>query len=415
MIPFVLVLTVISSGFLISAALRRILNTFAANNAVIMSWIYEQHGWPALSWDDRALTTKLVEIRHKQGRLLGRMEQIGFELRQEASLGTLTNDVVKSSAIEGEALDSEEVRSSLAKKLGIDIGGFKPAGRDVEGIVEIMLDATQNYDAPLTDERLFDWHAALFPTGRSGIRKITVGAWRPESAGAMQVISGPFGKERVHYEAPHAARLHNEMNAFLEWYETNQAIDPVLKAGLAHFRFVTIHPFEDGNGRIARAITDIALARADRCKERFYSMSMQIEKDRKFYYDKLEAQQRSDLNVTDWLDWFLDCLDRAFENAEAALGSVGYKARFWDIANRQGINERQRVVLNRMLDDFKGYMSTSKYAKIAKTSPDTALRDIKELNARGLFIQNPGGGRSTSYRLATAEELSANRSVSTRT
>ncbi len=262
-----------------------------------MTWIYEQKGWPALSWEEKALTTKLVEIRHRQGRLLGRMEQLGFELRQEASLGTLTNDVVKSSAIEGEALDSEEVRSSLAKKLGIDIGGFKPAGRDVEGIVEIMLDATQNYDAPLTAERLFDWHAALFPTARSGIRKITVGDWRPESAGTMQVISGPFGKERVHYEAPSAVKLSDEMAAFLGWFDTDQGIDPVLKAGLAHFWFVTIHPFEDGNGRIARAIADMALSRADQSSHRFYSMSTQIEGDRKFYYDKLEAQQRGDLDV----------------------------------------------------------------------------------------------------------------------
>lgn len=370
-----------------------------------MTWIYEQEGWPALSWDEKALTTKLVEIRHRQGRLLGRMEQLGFELRQEASLGTLTNDVVKSSAIEGEALDSEEVRSSLAKKLGIDIGGFKPAGRDVEGIVEIMLDATQNYDAPLTGERLFNWHAALFPTGRSGIRKITVGDWRPESAGAMQVISGPFGKERVHYEAPNAAKLNDEMVAFLDWFDANQGIDPVLKAGLAHFWFVTIHPFEDGNGRIARAIADMALSRADQSRDRFYSMSTQIESDRKFYYDKLEAQQRGDLDVTDWLDWFLDCLGRAFENAESTLGAVMFKALLWEIANRQSVNERQRLVLNRMLDGFKGHMSTSKYAKIAKISPDTALRDIKDLNERGLLIQNSGGGRSTSYRLPKSDEI----------
>ncbi len=372
-----------------------------------MTWIYEQKGWPALSWDEKALTTKLVEIRHRQGRLLGRMEQLGFELRQEASLGTLTNDVVKSSAIEGEALDSEEVRSSLAKKLGIDIGGFKPAGRDVEGIVEIMLDATQNYDAPLTAERLFDWHAALFPTGRSGIRKITVGAWRSESAGTMQVISGPIGKERVHYEAPSSAKLNDEMAAFLDWFDTDQGIDPVLKAGLAHFWFVTIHPFEDGNGRIARAIADMALSRADQSSHRFYSMSTQIESDRKFYYHKLETQQRSDLDVTDWLDWFLDCLGRAFENADATFSAVVFKASIWEIANRQGVNDRQRIVLNRMLDGFKGHMSTSKYAKIAKTSTDTAFRDIKDLTEHRLLIQNPGGGRSTSYRLATNDELSS--------
>lgn len=370
-----------------------------------MMWIHEREEWPELSWDDKALSARLADIRHRQGRLLGRMEALGFDLRREASLGTLTSDVVKSSAIEGEVLDSEEVRSSIARKLGMDAAGLKTAGRDVEGIVEVLLDATQNFALPLTAERLFGWHAALFPTGRSGMRKIAVGAWRPESAGAMQVISGPVGRERVHFQAPEAARLEREMAAFLSWFEGDQGIDPVLKAGLAHFRFVTIHPFEDGNGRIARAIADMALARADGGAERFYSMSSQIEAERKDYYDRLEASQRGGLNVTDWLDWFLSCLGRALESADAALGEVTFKAALWEIANRMGVNDRQRLILNRMLDGFKGHMSTSKYAKIAKTSTDTALRDIKDLAERGLLFQNSGGGRSTSYRLPDKDEL----------
>ncbi|NBC32280.1 MAG: DUF4172 domain-containing protein [Alphaproteobacteria bacterium] len=370
-----------------------------------MAWIHEHKDWPQFFWDDAALSPVLADLGRRQGRLLGRMEALGFELRREASLQMLTADVVKSSAIENEFLNPEEVRSSIARRLGIDIGGLVPVGREVDGVVEMMLDATQNHATPLTAERLFDWHAALFPTARSGMHRITVGGWRPDAAGPMQVVSGPIGKEKVHFEAPAASRLDDEMAVFLTWFEAGPDIDPILKAGVAHLWFVTIHPFEDGNGRIARAIADMALARGDGTKERFYSMSAQIEAERKAYYRHLERQQRASVDITDWLAWFLGCLGRAIDNAEAALAAVLFKARFWDKANRQPLNDRQRRALNRMLDGFKGDMTNAKYAKIAKCSADTALRDIRDLSAEGLLIQNPAAGRSTSYRLPRAEEL----------
>ena len=370
-----------------------------------MVFIHERPGWPEFRWDSDALSRMLAALRYREGQLLGGMRTLGFDLRAEASLRTLTDDVVKSSAIEGERLDPGEVRSSLARRLGLDAGGLVPASRAVEGVVEMMLDATQNYDQELTAERLFGWHAALFPTGRSGMRRITVGAWRPAEAGPMQVVSGPVGRETVHFEAPVAGRLEAEMSHFLDWFNGPPTIDPVLKAALAHFRFVTIHPFEDGNGRIARAIADLALARADGSKERFYSMSSQIEAERKAYYQRLERQQRGDLDITAWLKWFLECLDRAIVSAEVTLAAVLYKARLWEKANRQPVNERQRRVLNRMLNGFQGHMNTSKFAKLAKCSTDTALRDIRDLLDRGILIRNPGGGRSTSYRLANSDEL----------
>ena len=369
-------------------------------------WIHERQDWPTFTWDAETLASKLADIRHRQRRLLGRMEGLGFELKREASLCTLTNDVVKSSAIEGENLNPEEVRSSIARRLGIDIAGLIPASRDVEGIVEMMLDATQQFSKPLTKDRLFDWHAALFPTGRSGMHKITVGGWRTIEAGPMQVVSGPIGKEKVHFEAPTAERLEKEMEAFLAWLAGEDDIDPVIRAGIAHLWFVTIHPFEDGNGRIARAIGDMALARADSTPDRFYSLSSQIEAERKKYHDQLEAQQRSTPDITDWLSWFLDCLGRAISNAETTLGNVLFKAQLWDMINQKPVNDRQRLIINRMLeDDFEGFMNTSKYAKLAKCSNDTALRDIQELKERGIFIQNPGGGRSTSYRLPNTGEF----------
>ena len=368
-------------------------------------WIHEHQDWPNFTWDAETLASKLADIRHRQGRLLGRMEGLGFELKREASLSTLTNDVVKSSAIEGENLNPEEVRSSIAHRLGIDIAGLIPASRDVEGIVEMMLDATQQFSKPLTKDRLFDWHAALFPTGRSGMHKITVGGWRTVESGPMQVVSGPTGKEKVHFEAPTAERLDQEMEAFLACLAGKDDTDPVIRAGIAHLWFVTIHPFEDGNGRIARAIGDMALARADGTLDRFYSLSSQIEAEHKQYYDQLEAQQRATPDITDWLSWFLDCLGRAISNAETTLGNVLFKAQLWDMINQKPVNDRQRLILNRMLeDDFEGFMNTSKYAKLAKCSNDTALRDIQELKERGIFIQNPGGGRSTSYRLPDREE-----------
>lgn len=328
------------------------------------------------------------------------MEGLGFELKQEASLGTLTSDVVKSSAIEGENLNPQEVRSSIARRLGIDIAGITSVNQDVEGIVEMMLDATQQSTKPLTKDRLFDWHAALFPTGRSGMRRITVGGWRSVESGPMQVVSGPIGREKVHFEAPNAEHLEHEMTGFLVWFESKDDTDPVLRAGIAHLWFVTIHPFEDGNGRIARAIADMALARADGMGDRFYSLSSQFESERKDYYDQLEKQQRGTPEVTGWLEWFLDCLGRAIASAEDTLSTVLFKAQLWEKINRQPVNERQRLIINRMLEhDFRGDMNTSKYAKLAKCSTDTALRDIQYLKSRGILIQNPGGGRSTSYRL----------------
>ena len=361
-------------------------------------WIHEHQNWPDFTWDAEVLAYKLADIRHRQGRLLGRMEGLGFELKREASLGMLTNDVIKSSAIEGEKLNPEEVRSSIARALGIDIAGLIPVSRDVEGIVEMMLDATQMFSKPLTKERLFGWHAALFPTGHSGMHRISVGGWRTIEAGPMQVVSGPIGHEQVHFEAPNVERLEDEIATFSAWFDRESDIDPVLKAGIAHLWFVTIHPFEDGNGRIARAISDMALARADGIPDRFYSLSSQIESERKDYYDQLEKQQRSTPEITRWLEWFLDCFGRAMLSAELKLGSVLFKAQLWDLINQNPVNERQRLIINRMLEnDFKGYMNTSKYAKLAKCSNDTALRDIQDLKVRGIFIQNSGGGRSTSY------------------
>lgn len=371
-----------------------------------MPFIHENPDWPELTWDSDELSPGLAALRYREGQLVGRMQGLGFDLRQEASLRTLTDDVVKSSAIEGESLNPEEVRSSIARRLGLDVGGLVTSSRDVEGIVEMMLDATQKFAEPLTDERLFGWHAALFPTGRSGMQKITVSNWRPEEAGAMQVVSGPYGREKVHFEAPAAGRLQSEMSKFLEWFNAPSSADPVLRAGIAHFWFVTIHPFEDGNGRIARAIADMSLARADGSKDRFYSMSAQIESERKDYYDQLEAQQRNGLDITPWLSWFLDCLGRAFDRAEETLEAVLYKAKLWDKANRHAVNQRQRLVINRMLEhDWEGHLNTSKYAKLAKCSNDSALRDIRELLEGGILLQNPGGGRSTSYRLVEATEL----------
>ena len=365
-----------------------------------MSYIHQQKDWPNFRWNEARLLPLLTKVRHQQGRLLGQMEGLGFHLRGEANLESLTKEVIGSSAIEGEKLDAEEVRSSIARRLGIAHAGTTPASRNVEGVVEMMIDATRKYEEALTAERLCSWHAALFPSGRSGMQRITVGSWRTEESGPMQVVSGPMGRERVHFEAPEASRLDAEISRFLEWFEGAGEFDPVIKAGIAHFWFVTIHPFEDGNGRIARAIADMALARADGVAERFYSMSSQIERERKHYYDSLESSQRGGLDITQWLEWFLGCLYRALENAQENLWAILHKARIWERINQDGpVNERQHVVINRLLDGFEGKLSSSKYAKLAKCSPDTALRDIKELQARDILIQEVGGGRSTSYRL----------------
>ena len=375
-----------------------------------MSYIHENPDWPNLKWNEAKLSPLLADVRHRQGRLLGKMEGLGFRLRAEANLTTLTADVIKSSAIEGKQLDAEQVRSSIARRLGLDVGGTAPSSRDVDGVVEMMLDATQKYAEPLTAERLFGWHASLFPTGRSGMQRITVGAWRPLEAGPMQVVSGPMGKEQVHFEAPSADRLDHEMAAFLDWFGDGRGVDPVLKAGIAHFRFVTVHPFEDGNGRIGRAIADMALARADGTPERFYSMSAQIEAAQ--YYDILERSQRGRTDITLWLEWFLVCLGRAVDGAESNLASILRKAKLWEQINLEPVNERQRKVINRLLDGFEGKLSTSKYAKLAKCSGDTALRDIKILLDRGILAQEDGGGRSTSYRLTEPPGISKTSSAS---
>ena len=363
-------------------------------------YIHQRADWPNFRWDSARISARLVDIRHRQGRLIGRMEGLGFQLRVEAVLHTLTEDVLKSSEIEGEKLDRDQVRSSIARRLGLDIGGLTPADRDVEGVVEMMLDATQRYDKPLTARRLYDWHAALFPTGRSGMSKIRVAAWRDDKSGPMQVISGPFGKERVHYEAPAADRLREEMKEFLAWFEKDNSIDLVLKAGVAHLWFVTIHPFDDGNGRIARAIADMVLARSEQSSQRFYSMSAQIRHERRTYYEILEATQKGDVDITHWLEWFLDCLGRAFDRAAAILATVLSKARFWDRFATTEFNERQRKMLNRLLDGFEGKLTSSKWAKLMKCSHDTALRDIEDLIEKKVLVKDAAGGRSTSYSLA---------------
>ena len=363
-------------------------------------YIHELQEWPRFYCNREHIAELLASVRHQQGRLIGHMEALGFNLQQEAVLQTLTIDVLKSSEIEGEKLDAEQVRSSIARRLGMDVGALKPADRNVEGVVEMTLDATRHYDQPLTSERLFAWHASLFPSGRSGMTKIRAGAWRDDRTGPMQVVSGAIGKEHVHFEAPKADRLDGEMRRFLHWFETDSGIDPVLRAGMAHFWFVTIHPFDDGNGRIARAIADLALARSENSPQRFYSVSAQIRQERNAYYDMLEKSQQGTLDITPWMDWFLGCLGRAIGGAQLTLSAVLAKARFWERIQGVALNDRQRLVLNRLLDGFEGKLTTSKCAKLAKCSQDTALRDILPLVERGILVRNPEGGRSTSYALA---------------
>jgi Fic family protein len=362
-------------------------------------FLWQRADWPRFTWDSDRIVARLASVRHDQGRVLGRMERLGFRLREEALLRTLTQDVVKSSEIEGECLDADQVRSSIARRLGFDVAGLIAADRHVDGVVEMMLDATQHFDRPLSAKRLFAWHASLFPTGRSGMSRIRVGARRDDSRGPMRVVSGPIGRERVHYEAPPAEQIPTEMKAFLEWFNTTSDLDEVLKSALAHFWFVTIHPFEDGNGRIARAIADLALARSESSPQRFYSMSSQIRLERGAYYKTLERSQKGSLDITLWLEWFLGCLGRALAGSDAALSDVMRKAQFWGKFAGAGLNERQVKVLNRLLDGIEGKMTSSKWAKFAKCSQDTAHRDIQDLIKRGALKRNPAGGRSTSYDL----------------
>jgi len=362
-------------------------------------YIHEAPGWPQFRWNKDRLVEPLADVRHRQGRLIGRMEALGFGLREEAVLRTLTDDVLKTSEIEGEKLNPEQVRSSIARRLGMDIGALTPADRNVEGIVELMLDATRKYDQPLTAERLFSWHAALFPTGRSGMTKITVGAWRDDRTGPLTVVSGPIAKEKVHFKAPIAPRLDAEMRAFLQWFNAGSEIDPVLRAALAHLWFVTIHPFDDGNGRIGRAIADMLLARSEQSPQRFYSTSAQIRNERANYYDILEHTQKGTLDITPWMEWFLGCLGRAIDGAQSTLSAVLTKARFWERHHGASLNDRQRLVLNRLLNGFEGKLTSTKYARLAQCSQDSAGRDIHTLVERGILVRSPAGGRSTSYDL----------------
>ena len=362
-------------------------------------YIHERKDWPDFTWDHAAITPLLSDVRHTQGRLLGKMEGLGFHLREEATLATLTQDVIKTSEIEGQTLDTQQVRSSIARRMGIEIAALPQMDRSVEGIVEVMLDATRHHQKLLDQDRLFGWHAALFPTGRSGMRKITVGDWRTDKSGPMQVVSGAFGREKVHYEAPANDRLNAETTRFLAWLNAGPATDPVLTSALAHFWFVTIHPFDDGNGRIARAIADMILARSENSAQRFYSMSAQIQRERNAYYDILEASQRGDLNITAWLEWYFACLRHAINSSHEILDAVLTKANFWKRHEGEQFNDRQRNLINRLLDGFDGKLTSSKWAKIAKCSPDTALRDITDLMERNILAKDDAGGRSTGYHL----------------
>ncbi len=392
---------------LITLRLQRIIGVVAARCAEnIVEYIHELPDWPGFRWDHKALARHFASVQHRQGRLIGRiMEGLGCSLRGEALLSTLTEDVVKSSEIEGELLDRNQVRPSIARRLGIDTGALTPADRGVEGVVETTLDAIQNFAETLTTERLFGWHAALFPAGRGGPHKINVAAWRDDKGGRMQVVSGAMGRERAHYEAPAAARLPAEMDRFLNWLNRAIRIDPVFKAAIAHLWLVTIHPFDDGNGRIARAISDMQPARSEGNSQRFYSTSAQIRQERNTYYAILERTQKGASMSRPWLVWLLDCLGGAIDGAESALEGVLRKARFWKRYSSGGLNERQCNMLNRLLNGFEGRLTSSKWAKIEKCSPDTALRDITHLIALGVIVKDEGGGRSTNYSLAIAERL----------
>jgi Fic family protein len=362
-------------------------------------YIWQANDWPNWRYDLAKLAGPLADVSRVQGLLIGRLADVGMALQDQASLSALTEDVVKTSEIEGEQLNVESVRSSIARRLGVDIGALAPVDRNVEGVVEMVLDATGHCTAPLTTERLFGWHAALFPTRYSGLTRISVGTWREDATGPMQVVSGPVHRQKVHYEAPPAEKLAAETDRFLNWANATTAEPSLVKAGLAHLWFVTLHPFDDGNGRIARAVGDLFLARADGSPQRFYSLSAQIQRERKAYYDVLEATQKGSLDVTDWLAWFLGTLQRALDSAQLTLDAVLVKARFWQRWATTPLNERQVKLLNRLLDGFDGKLTSSKWAAIAKCSPDTALRDISELLALGVLKKSVSGGRSTSYEL----------------
>ena len=362
-------------------------------------YIHQLPLWPRFSYNKDILGDLLANVRYQQGKLLGKMLQFGFELREEATLRILTEEIIKTSAIEGEELSVEAVRSSIANRMGIEIAGLIKADRNVEGIVEVMLNATKDNIKPLTKQRLFDWHYALFPTGRNGMHKINVGSWRKPENDPMQVVSGAYGREKVHYEAPSGHIIENEMQHFLDWFNNSNNENPVLKAAIAHFWFVTIHPFDDGNGRIARAISELLLARSEASPQRFYSMSSQIQKDRSKYYEILENSQKGNLDITEWIKYFLETLSLAVLDSENLLGNILAKAKFWDVFKDQYLNERQKNIINRLLEDFEGKLTSSKWAKICKCSQDTAIRDLKDLIEKGILKKDDLSGRSTSYSL----------------
>ena len=363
------------------------------------AFIHQLDSWPNFTWRNDDLLNLLSEARNLQGRLMGKMESLGFDLRNEALLDTLTLDVLKSSEIEGEYLNPDQVRSSIARRLGMEIAGSVESDRNIDGVVEMMLDATQNCFKPLTADRLFDWHAALFPTGRSGMYKITVADWRKDTTGPMQVVSGAMGKEKVHFQAPDSVLIEKEMNLFLDWFNNNLETDLVLKAAIAHLWFVTIHPFEDGNGRITRALTDMLLAQSDKSNQRFYSLSAQIRIERKEYYEILEKTQKGKLDISEWIKWFLNSLINSLKSTDYLLVRVLNKADFWTKQSKTLINERQKKLLNKLLDGFDGKLTSSKWAKIAKCSKDTAIRDINDLIDKDILQKESAGGRSTNYEL----------------
>ncbi|MBN8576628.1 MAG: Fic family protein [Cytophagales bacterium] len=362
-------------------------------------YIHELGQWPDFTWDQTVVNDLLAQTRYLQGKVLGRMESLGFNLQADASLLALTHEIVKSSEIEGEMLPQDQVRSSLARKLGLDVAGLVASNRNIDGIVELMLDATQNFKQPLTAERLFHWHRNLFPDGFSGAYRINTGNWRTDETGPMQVVSGPMGKERIHFEAPAANRLATEMEKFLLWFNSDSSMDLLLKSAVAHFWFITIHPFDDGNGRIARALSDMLLARSDNSTKRFYSLSAQIRKERNEYYNHLEKSQNGDLNITQWISWYLTCLSHSLESTTQEFNNVLAKATFWEKNKTTALNARQKIMLNKLLDGFEGKLNTSKWAKITKTSQDTAMRDIHALMVLGILEKENAGGRSTHYTL----------------
>jgi Fic family protein len=362
-------------------------------------YIYQKDNWPNFIWNNDEFVNLLSEARNLQGRLIGKMESLGIELRDEALLETLTLDVLKSSEIEGKLLNPEQVRSSIAQRLGMEFAGVIMSDRNVDGMVEMMIDATKNCFEPITTERLFDWHAALFPTGRSGVFKITVADWRKDTSGPMQVVSGLVGKEKVHFQAPDAVLIEMEMNRFVKWFNEESKIDLVIKAAVAHLWFVTIHPFQDGNGRITRALTDMLLARSDKSTQRFYSMSAQIRIERKEYYQILEKTQKGDLDISEWIKWFLSCLINALKSTDTVLTRVLLKADFWNRNSKTIFNERQNKVLNKLLDGFEGKLTSMKWAKFTKCSKDTAIRDINDLINKDILQKESAGGRSTNYEL----------------